>query len=462
MKEFIESRNQKMLDAYALLPSLITEHDGIEQTVLAGGYGYRQIMELVQNGADAILEADQEGYPSPEKNRIHLLLQGKYLYAANTGAPLSKEGVEALLSSHSSPKRGNQIGRFGLGFKSLLRLDGRIDIFTRTSGAIRFDPKRCRRELKAQFGVTEAPGLRLAWSLPDSERSDDNLLDQLAWAETIVRAEVPNEELHDHLQQEIQRFPSKFLLFFPVGTTLVLDHGEEHARKLRVEQHGNEQVLHDGNEVSTWRVVQRNVAITDKRALADATHIHARDSVPLTWAIPLESGREEAGLFWAFFPTKTPTYLSGILNAPWKLNSDRNAIIAGEWNSALMTEAANLVAETLWLLSTPDDPGRPLDAFPRQLERKDEDAAPLVEALWGRLKDAAVIPDATGKPRRAHELQRHARDNADLARKWQVLAGPDALRQIVHPSCLERQRVSRLKALADRLNAQPNDQNPLW
>lgn len=96
-------------------------------------------------------------------------------------------------------------------------------------------------------------------------------------------------------------------------------------------------------------------------------HIHARDaSVPVSWAVPLDATREEAGRFWAFFPTHTPTLLPGILNAPWKLNSDRNAIIAGEWNSALMKEAARLIAKTLPGLATVEDPARPLDALPSQ------------------------------------------------------------------------------------------------
>jgi hypothetical protein len=86
-------------------------------------------------------------------------------------------------------------------------------------------------------------------------------------------------------------------------------------------------VFHSPADKSRWRVSERDIRITDARALADATHIHARECVPLAWAFPLEGRREEAGRFWAFFPTHTPTYVPGILNAPWKVNSDRNAII---------------------------------------------------------------------------------------------------------------------------------------
>lgn len=458
MKDYVTKLNEETLGAYKSRHSLIEEHYGIEQTVLAGSYGYRQIFELVQNGADAILEAREKRQSPDDENRIQVLLRESRLYVANTGAPLSKEGVDALLSSHSSPKRGNQIGRFGLGFKSLLRLGGKIDLFTRMSGAIRFDPKRCMEILEEKFNISKAPGLRLAWPLDDNERTKDVSLAQLSWAETIVRVEVQSPELIEHLRQEIISFPAEFLLFFPVATILSLDDGEKSSRELRVEPEGKDFLLHDGSAKARWRVEKQDVPITDQRALDDATNIHARDSVPLAWAVPIEGKREEAGRFWSFFPTQTSTYLPGILNAPWKLNSDRNAIIGGEWNTALMREASCLVVKTLASLATPEDPARPLDAFPRQLERKDEDAAPLVEAIWIELEKSKVIPDATGTLRFARDLWRHPRENIEVALMWQGIAGYDDLSKMVHPLCQERQRCSRLNALADRIKTQGVEQ----
>jgi superfamily II DNA or RNA helicase len=454
VEAFLEQLNSKKLRAYEADPGLLKEHFGIEETVLAGGYGYRQILELVQNGADAMLEAQEGGDALVGDGRIHVLLRGSRLYVANTGAPLSEEGLDALLRSHSSPKRGNQIGRFGLGFKSLLKLNGRIDVFTRAAGAIRFDPDRCREELKRKFELSEVPGLRLAWGLPPAERVADPLCADLAWAETIVRVEVGSESLLQHIRQEIRSFPAEFLLFFPIATTLILDDGEDKARAVRLVVEGSQHILYDGEAVSRWHIAAREVRITEANAVADATHIHARESVPVSWATPLVGRREEAGRFWAFFPTQTPTYLPGILNAPWKLNSDRNAIIGGEWNAALMAEAALLIADTLPSLATSDDPARPLDAFPRQMDRKDEDAAPLVESLWERLKAVAVVPDATGALRGAQELLRHPKDTLKLAKKWQRLAGVEEQRSFVHASCLERQRASRLNALAERIQSE--------
>ena len=456
----LEQLNNKRLRSYDADPGLLKEHFGIEETVLAGGYGYRQILELVQNGADALLEAQERGAVLDGDGRIHVQLRGSRLYVANTGAPLSEEGLDAILRSHSSPKRGHQIGRFGLGFKSLLKLNGRIDVFTRAAGAIRFDPERCRDELRRRFQVTQAPGLRLAWPLPPEERSADPLCTELAWAETIVRVEVGSESLLQHIRQEIRSFPAEFLLFFPIAVTLTLDDGEQKAREVCLAIEGAEHILHDGEAASRWRIAAREVHITESSAVADATHIHARQSVPVSWAMPIEGRREEAGRFWAFFPTHTQTYLPGILNAPWKLNSDRNAIIRGEWNAALMAEAASLIAETLPSLATPDDPARPLEAFPRRLDRQDEDADSLVESLWTQLEAAAVIPDGTGALRRARELWLHPKDTLTLATAWQSLAGAEQQRQMVHASCLERQRASRLNALAKRIEVPATGQGP--
>lgn len=450
----IEDKRRNRLAAYGNEPGDIKEHAGIEETVLAGGYGYRQVLELVQNGADAILEANEQPGSLLQRARIEVVLNDRFLYVANTGAPLSRDGVEALLQSHSSPKRGNQIGRFGLGFKSLLRLGGRLDIFS-TSGSLRFDPEACRNEIRTKFGLDDmspVPGLRLAWALSRNVvEADDEVLAAFRWATTVVRAEIRNPDVRPHLREEIGNFPRQFLLFMPGDLSLTLDVGDGVKRVLRRKSVGTEIVLHDGDSPSRWRVVEHpDVRISDPAAISDATHLHARESVPVSWAIPLDSSRDEAGKFWAFFPTNTLTRLPGILNAPWKLNSDRNALIPGPWNTALMREAAKLVTETLPGFSVGEDPAKPLDLFPRQLDRQDEPAAPLVEAIWEQVKTLALIPDATGLLKPGDELARPPLDEEDLQVQWRHLANEDKRGHWVHPSCLIKERPSRLSELAKR------------
>lgn len=454
IKKILERRTKACLGAYDANPDLLREHFGIEQTMLAGGYGYRQVLELVQNGADAILEESERRGAKLSGNRIEVALRDNYLYVANTGAPLSEEGIGALLSSHDSPKRGNEIGRFGLGFKSLLRLGGCIDIITQSTGALRFDPVRCAKELKQRYSLPKVPGLRLAWPLEESEYCHDTNLPALNWAQTIVRVAVTTTEQLEKLQEEIQNFPSEFLLFFPIVVDLTLNDGQDSPRELKVERGGDIRILHDGSDTTRWHVAQRDVVVTDPNAIADATAIHARaKSVPVAWAVPLDTKGGEMGRFWAFFPTHTPSFVSGIVNAPWKLNNDRNAIIGGRWNEVLMREAAHLIVDTLPSLATVEDPGRILDAFPRQLERKDDDAAVLVEEMWSSLQAAKVIPDATGQLRKASDIWQYPNDELSLVKEWIDLASRSKRAKYVHPSCLERQRASRLNSLGTRMAA---------
>lgn len=452
IKEILERRTKACLGAYDANPDLLREHFGIEQTMLAGGYGYRQVLELVQNGADAILEETEERGVKNGANCVEVLLRDNFLYVANTGAPLSDEGIGALLSSHDSPKRGNEIGRFGLGFKSLLRLGGCIDIITRGRGALRFDPKRCEKELKQRYSQHKVPGLRLAWPLEESEYSSDPNLPDLKWAQTIVRVAVTAAEQLLQLQEEIRNFPAEFLLFFPVAVDLTLNDGQDARRELKVQRDGDVRILQDGYDSARWRVVQRDVVVTDPSAIADATAIHARaSSVPVTWAVPLDTRGGEMGRFWAFFPTHTASFISGIINAPWKLNNDRNAIIGGRWNEVLMKEAAHLIVDTIPTLLSGDDPGRILDAFPRQLDRKDDDAAALVNAMWSALQTAKVIPDGTGQLRKASDIWQYPKDEPSLVRDWIDLASRTKRAKYIHPSCLERQRLSRLNNLGARI-----------
>ncbi len=460
----IERFRSRVLGAYRSDPNLVREHHGNEEAVRAGGYGYRQVLELVQNGADAILEATESAGSTSEEGRVEVVLNERFLYVANTGSALNAQGINALLHSHSSPKRGNQIGRFGLGFKSLLSLGGLIDVFS-TSASMRFDPKRCAATIRKELDLGEAevvPSLRLAWSIDRQEEQQlDEVLNSLRWATTVVRVAVASPAAIAHLQAEIRDFPVPFLLFLQVPMTVTLNDGARPIRQLSRRPNGKDVLLNDGQVPSNWRVVAGTVRVNDAEARADATSVHFRDSVTMAWAVPIGAGREEAGRFWAFFPTQTLTSVPGILNAPWKLNNDRTAIIEGAWNNALMREGAALIAGALAGLADGDDPGRPVDAFPR--DRPGEPAAPLIEALWARIEASALVADVSGQLQLPSTLLRPPADpvgrDANWYEQWRSLVPASVQHQWIHPSCLRAQRASRIEALSKRL-ARPQNQGP--
>ncbi|MBR1247495.1 DEAD/DEAH box helicase [Bradyrhizobium sp. AUGA SZCCT0169] len=453
---YAEELCQQRLAAYRTAPHDVEEHANIETSVLAGGYAYRQVAELIQNAADAIADAS-----APQSvGRIVVEADYRGLWSANTGTPVDAAGVRALLNSHASGKRAGQIGRFGLGFKSLLRLGGTIDVLSR-SVCLHFDPARSRDLIRSHLNLapnTTAPGLRLAepgtW---DEEVATAPGADRFCWASTIVFAELIAAGAREAVASEIQAFPAEFLLFLPCDVELELRTPDSfrHLRRVTTEDGSVtiEDVANDRTPPQRWRVFETSVEITDQAAKDDATTVHSRENVPLIWAAPI-SGVREAGRFFAFFPTTTETRTLGILNAPWKLNSDRTALIPGAWNAALMQSAAELIVANITKLATEADPGAVLDAFPRELITLTEPAAPLVNALWTLLANAPVLPNCDHELALPANLYRAPHDDPELIKQWSHLADPETCAKFLHPTCtLGTQRIGRLGRLADRLAA---------
>ena len=65
-----------------------------------------------------------------------------------------------------------------------------------------------------------------------------------------------------------------------------------------------------------------------------------------------------------------------------------SSLLSSYWNGAATYYRGLLSA--LAPLATSEDPGRPLDMFPRELETREETAQPLVDAIWDNLAAIAV------------------------------------------------------------------------
>ena len=206
----VAQKSAEALNTYRSDRLLVDEHANKELGTAQGGYGRRQIYELVQNAADELQE--QPG------GTIKLLLTEEALYCANEGAPVSIEGVNALLMSDLSVKRGAEIGRFGLGFKSVLAITKR-PLFVSRSGSFRFDPEaaesadqadRARRGSRAlsAHGDRGRPRRRVS-------EDDEALRELMPWATTVVKLPRDEPAAHDWLRDDLARFPAEFLLFSP-------------------------------------------------------------------------------------------------------------------------------------------------------------------------------------------------------------------------------------------------------
>ncbi|MFF5635063.1 DEAD/DEAH box helicase [Streptomyces sp. NPDC012825] len=439
-------QSTRVLQTYEVDPGLIPEHANSERRITKGGYGDRQLFELVQNAADEI--ATNPG------GTVHVVLTSTHLYCANEGSPVSPEGAETILRMSMSRKRGGQIGRFGVGVKSVLVVTDTPQFFSST-GSFGFDREWAYERIRTVPGVEEhlgsnfeAPVLRMARPLDmAAERAQDPVLDELlGWATTVVRLPLLAGAA-DKLAQDMhggrtsagsfrEEFPVGFQLLSPHVAKVVLEDRRPRPvarRVLTTEQQGDLHTLVEertGRPTATsrWRVF----SVTHEpgpAARADAGELHDRLALDLAWAVPaLEKDRTSGlyaspksrgrGRFWSFFPTKYEMSLSGILNGAWKTNEDRqNLLDSSAFNEEMIRVSASLVVDSLARLAPAEDPGAYLPLLPGRVKESISWADEfLTQEIWAQAAVRPSLPDQDGTLRTPTALRVHPRLDKDPKR----------------------------------------------
>lgn len=438
---FVSSETQKTLASYSAQPKLVEEHANLERDTAHGGYQHRQVHELAQNAADALWIEQGPTHPdrSPvdtrrRRGRIEIRLTKRCLYCADDGDPIDEPGMTALMFSHMSPKRATlQIGTFGLGFKAVLGVSDEPEFYS-CSGSFRFQRSRSSEQIRAVVPNDEAPAGFPVLRLPEpidplaGVESDPVLGDLMEWASNIVRLPLRRRAFVD-LEQQLVSFPAEFILFVPhvQSLTLTVDDGPPR-RHVKLDRDGDDLILDDGNHTARWRVFQRLHRLSAE-ARVDRRPGDNANEVPIWWAAPMDR-LQRHDRFWAHFPTETSCLVSGILNAPWKTNEDRQNLLTGSYNDELVRAAAALVADELPSMSDSDDPARHLELLPRRHERGDNHHADLLrDEVNGELCDRPVVPDQAGELRRIDAvcylpqvLERNANLCRDALEKWATSA----------------------------------------
>lgn len=454
--DVVIEQSRRVLETYKVDPRLIEEHANGERRISQGGYGDRQVYELVQNGADE-LRADPGG-------EIAVILTATHLYCANQGAPITPDGVDTILRMGVSRKRGGQIGRFGVGVKSVLSVSDSPQFFSRT-GCVGFDRDWSMEQIRSVHpGAEEIPVLRMGRPLDRDEAmaADPVLADLLAWATTVVRLPLKPESVK-RLGADLKNFPAEFPLFSShVGTVTLEDRRVIPAARRIISQavDGNRHTIQeeksDGSDItSEWRVFTRTVRPSPS-ALAAAGELHDRPEIDLSWAVPDGRRVRELGTFWAYFPTNYATLLRGILNAPWKTSEDRQNLYKNNaFNDELINEAATLVVESLPELVTADDPAAYIDLLPgRGREAPQWADRQLTLAIWQIAGQKPSLPDQNAVLRHPTEIRLHPDELKD---EWLKLwaSHPDRPAAWCHHSVQTRERRARAERILSAADLHP-------
>ncbi|MFF3318131.1 DEAD/DEAH box helicase family protein [Streptomyces sp. NPDC003035] len=467
--ETVLEQSARVLQTYAVDPGLVAEHANGERRITQGGYGDRQLFELVQNAADEIAEHPGGG--------IYVVLTETHLYCANEGNPVTPEGAETILRMSMSKKRGGQIGRFGVGVKSVLVVTDTPEFFSST-GSFGFNRAWSYEQIKSVPGVTarygpefDAPVLRMARPLDvQAERASDGVLNELlTWATTVVRLPLLpkaddrlGRDMHGGRAKEHgeprEEFPVGFQLFSPHVAKVVLEDRRPRPvarRVLTTRQAGDLHTVVEertGRAATTerWRVFTTTHE-PGPAARADAGELHDRLQLDLSWGVPaLERDPESSlyvsprsrgrGRFWSFFPTKYEMSLSGILNGAWKTNEDRqNLLDSSPFNQEMIRKSAQLVVDSLPALAPAEDPAAYLPLLPGRVKEAISWADEfLTREIWARAAACPSLPDQDGVLRVPTALRIHPRLDKDLKklsawlRMWHEC--PERPSNWLHPS----------------------------
>ncbi|MGF9660517.1 DEAD/DEAH box helicase [Arthrobacter crystallopoietes] len=419
--EFIRTDAQSALEAYRVRPDLVREHSNIEQSISQSGYGRKQLNELIQNAADALLG---------HGGRIAVVLTDDALYCANEGEAFTQTGYQTLMLSHSSEKRDDQIGRFGLGFKSVLQVSDDPQIFSRT-GSVGWSKLRSTQLLGDVYpNLATYPVLRMAEPLdPKLEAEKDSELKALmAWATTVVK--LPLRANVSWLHDEVKDFPHHFLLFSKdIHELRLIDRVKSYEVAWTASRDGGRIHLSNGNASEDWLLLEYNHRVSEAAA-ADAGSIFARSEVPVSWAVPLNGNpRSQLGTFWNYFPTNHRTSLRGIINAAFKMNEDRFSMLETLYNREILTKALpSMVAGALQLLSTTEDPAAHFDVLPSRFKENEGWSDRIIyEPIMDVVSTVPFLPDRAGRlqPVSSIKIQPEFNEAAELERLWNAAVGAD-------------------------------------
>ncbi|MFF3109353.1 sacsin N-terminal ATP-binding-like domain-containing protein [Kitasatospora sp. NPDC057904] len=449
----VEELSRRVLDVYRVDPGHVREHANNERRITQGGYGERQLYELVQNGADENLEWEADG-----DTKIHVLLTETHLYCANTGAPMTPEGADTILRMAVSRKRTGKIGRFGVGVKSVLSVSDTPRFYSRT-GSFGFDKKwsglRIREIVPELTDFDPTPVLRMAQPLDLAvDRKFDGYLDELmGWASTVVVLPL-NEGARERLARDIVNFPAHFMLFSAHLDRLVLEdkrpgHGLRRELTQRVDPGDHRLVERFNDDLrpgERWSVFSWDHSPSEEAAAA-AGELHDRPVITISWAVPAKGHplRAKRGNFWAYFPTHYDTTLTGILNAPWRTPEDRQNLTKSVFNEELVRKAAELVVTSIPKLIESTDPGSYLTLLTaRGREASQWGDALLSDSVLAVAARLPSLPDQEGLLQLPLELKLHPEGlDPDWLHMWSD--HPGRPRNWCHHSVESRDRRSRAR-----------------
>ncbi|AZI57266.1 hypothetical protein EH165_02915 [Nakamurella antarctica] len=306
----------------------LREDANAEESLAFVGYAGRVVVELAANAADAAIAAGVPG-------RIRFSVVDGELRVANTGAPLTSEGVAALASLRASAKRDalGTVGHFGVGFTAVLAVSEAPSVHS-VGGGVQFSAARTAQCL-SELGSAEldaeidrrgghVPILRLPWPA-------ENVALPAGFTTEVRLPLLPDVDVAgllagvgDHLLLTLRGLD---IIELPDRVLTKLEHNADEISIL------------DGDVETRWRLSTRTGRLSPELLGRQLVEQRGHDRWWVTWATPVGK-RLGDDVLYAPTPTDEPLALPARLMGSFPVDDTRRHLAAGDLADFLLAEAA--------------------------------------------------------------------------------------------------------------------------
>ncbi|MBY5657288.1 sacsin N-terminal ATP-binding-like domain-containing protein [Rhizobium leguminosarum] len=364
-KSFLLDEMEATKNAYYAKPPLLVRDYNAEKATVQD-YADRELLELVQNAADAATEIGGDG-------RIRIEIKKNGLLVANTGQPFRTTGVRSLMTSHLSDKPARQrslIGAKGLGFRSILNwtmepivLSGALQLAfsARHSATVLSEMSALHPEFADALGDVSQ---RVAPILPfpafgnqfDRALASGHSAELLSRAisvkedgyDTVIAAGFSNESSFARAAQQAAEFRPEFLLFVPSLRQIeICVEGQVDQRwtKSNVSRDVWTLEIVAGHEVSSQKWICRHSTGEIPRLPDAGSEAVTRYEASVAFRSDEPS---KPGMLHCFFPTSTQMPLPALFHATFEVTSNRKQLQdASKLNVHVLERLAELYAHAV-------------------------------------------------------------------------------------------------------------------
>jgi hypothetical protein len=362
---FMQHELDASVAAYVAKPALLGRDFNDERQV-RDDYAGRELLELVQNAADAAAEMGGNG-------RVLIDVKRSGLFVANSGQPFRPSGVSSLMTAHLSDKpqrKRSLIGAKGLGFRAILNWSreplissGALELaFSRTHSEEAVKELGAKHANVAKFlaGRRPQPAPILPFPLfgpairvMQGTEHGAELVSQVrqlrgAGYDTVIASPFFSEKAFNHAKQQTAEFEPRFLLFVRALSEIEIRVEGFETRIWKKVISGVDAVelqfsTGDVTETETW------ICRYADGELKDDAERPADQPSRYELAVALRTDAEnERGELHCYFPTSVAVPFCALFHATLEVSSNRKSLKdQSSQNDEVLSRLAVFYAETL-------------------------------------------------------------------------------------------------------------------